>query len=177
MSTTEQFQPLHQKKQQETQFSSSVGASSLHKSMFKKPSPHQISELKNKFASPTDEMLSPCSQKLNDHRSKLFQVKSNPTKLNFQSKQLEEEFWNRKLLPDTPPPPFYPIHSFTHSHSGFLFFFPSFPILLYLYTICIENNKPHQQDVWIQSSYGWAACLATHHTSLHRNTLFFSLLF
>ncbi|KAG0685598.1 hypothetical protein C6P41_004218 [Kluyveromyces marxianus] len=84
MSTTEQFQPLHQKKQQETQFSSS--------SMFKKPSPHQISELKNKFASPTDEMLSPCSQKLNDHRSKLFQVKSNPTKLNFQSKQLEEEF-------------------------------------------------------------------------------------
>ncbi|BAO41344.1 spo12 super family protein [Kluyveromyces marxianus] len=92
MSTAEQFQPLHQKKQQETQFSSSVGASSLHKSMFKKPSPHQISELKNKFASPTDEMLSPCSQKLNDHRSKLFQVKSNPTKLNFQSKQLEEEF-------------------------------------------------------------------------------------
>ncbi|CAG99747.1 Bns1/Spo12 [Kluyveromyces lactis] len=84
--TAGQFQPLHQKQDSQT------ASTSLHKAMFKKPSPHQLSEMKNKFASPTDDLLSPCSQKLNDHRSKLFQAKSNPTKLNFQSKQLAEEF-------------------------------------------------------------------------------------
>ncbi|CCD24566.1 Bns1p NDAI_0D02520 [Naumovozyma dairenensis CBS 421] len=70
---------------------------SLHKSIFKKHtfntynskiSNAQLKKLNsikmnNKFFSPTDKLLSPCSQKLNDHKSKLFVNKSNPTKLNF----------------------------------------------------------------------------------------------
>lgn len=67
-------------------------ASSLHKAIFKKHVTHGIqkvqkSKLRNKFASPTDRLLSPCSQKLNDHKSKLFVAKSNPTKLNFARKE------------------------------------------------------------------------------------------
>ncbi|CDO94783.1 unnamed protein product [Kluyveromyces dobzhanskii CBS 2104] len=89
--TNGQFQLLHQKQQAQTTGASASGTN-LHKAMFKKPTPHQLSEIKNKFASPTDDLLSPCSQKLNDHKSKLFQAKANPTKLSFQSKQLAEEF-------------------------------------------------------------------------------------
>ncbi|QLG73033.1 hypothetical protein HG535_0E01170 [Zygotorulaspora mrakii] len=48
---------------------------------------NQKPKLRNKFASPTDRLLSPCSQKLNDHKSKLFVSKSNPTKLSFATKQ------------------------------------------------------------------------------------------
>lgn len=64
---------------------------SLHKAIFKKHVTHGIqkvqkSKLRNKFASPTDRLLSPCSQKLNEHKSKLFVAKSNPTKLNFARK-------------------------------------------------------------------------------------------
>lgn len=84
---TTEFQPLHQKNENELNSASS----SLYKSMFKKPSPQQVSQMKNKFASPTDELLSPCSQKLNAHRSKLFEVRSNPTKLNFQSQEEKED--------------------------------------------------------------------------------------
>ncbi|AMD18638.1 HBL264Cp [Eremothecium sinecaudum] len=80
------FQPLHQKPKSVARLEHSLGAGShihksLHKSMFKKQIPSQ--KLKEKFASPTDSLLSPCSQKLNDHRSKLFKTKQNPTKLNF----------------------------------------------------------------------------------------------
>lgn len=53
------IQPLHQ---------SQVPGSSLRRAMFKKP---EVKPVRNKFASPTDELLSPCSQKLNDHKSKL----------------------------------------------------------------------------------------------------------
>lgn len=54
---------------------------SFQKSMFKKQFPSQ--KLKEQFSSPTDSLLSPCSQKLNSHKSKLFKIKQNPTKLNF----------------------------------------------------------------------------------------------
>ncbi|SCV00016.1 LAMI_0G02322g1_1 [Lachancea mirantina] len=76
------FQPLHQ--------NSNVNTNGLHRSMFKKP---QAAELKSKskFASPTDELLSPCSQKLNDHKSKLFSSKANPTKLNFASQRDDDD--------------------------------------------------------------------------------------
>lgn len=51
---------------------------------------------RQKFASPTDTLLSPCSQKLNQHRAKLFVAKSKPTKLNFATKRQrvsgEEDF-------------------------------------------------------------------------------------
>ncbi|CEP63128.1 Bns1p LALA0_S07e03004g [Lachancea lanzarotensis] len=78
------IQPLHQ--------SQPSAGPNLHRSMFKKQSQNQISlPVRNKFASPTDEMLSPCSQKLNDHKSKLFASKANPTKLNFASRQSGED--------------------------------------------------------------------------------------
>ncbi|SCV02249.1 LANO_0F16270g1_1 [Lachancea nothofagi CBS 11611] len=73
------IQPLHQAQNP---------GSSLHRSMFKKQNPMPI---KNKFASPTDDMLSPCSQKLNEHKSKLFTSKANPTKLNFATRQKGED--------------------------------------------------------------------------------------
>lgn len=45
-------------------------------------------QLRQKFASPSDSLLSPCSRKLNDHKSKLFAAKSQPKRLDFvQSKQ------------------------------------------------------------------------------------------
>lgn len=51
---------------------------------------------RQKFASPTDTLLSPCSQKLNQHKAKLFVAKSKPTKLNFATKRQqvpgEEDF-------------------------------------------------------------------------------------
>lgn len=62
---------------------------SLQKVIFKRNIPGAINkkelknEIRNKFASPTDRLLSPCSQKLNDHKSRLFKVKSAPTKLTF----------------------------------------------------------------------------------------------
>lgn len=65
-----------------------LGSSSLHKAMCKKRVTHGIQKIqklkiRHKFASPTDRLLSPCSQKLNQHKAKLFVAKSNPTKLNF----------------------------------------------------------------------------------------------
>lgn len=72
---------------------STTARSSLHRSMFKKfnsdmsamrvSKKDQTAKLRNKFASPTDRLLSPCSQKLNEHKSRLFKAKSNPTKLSF----------------------------------------------------------------------------------------------
>ncbi|CAI4500436.1 BDM_1a_G0022440.mRNA.1.CDS.1 [Saccharomyces cerevisiae] len=38
---------------------------------------------RQKFASPSDNLLSPCSRKLNDHKSKLFSAKSQPKTLEF----------------------------------------------------------------------------------------------
>lgn len=52
----------------------------------------QKHKIKSKFASPTDRLLSPCSQKLNDHKSKLFVSKSNPTKLSFSRKQEQGDY-------------------------------------------------------------------------------------
>ncbi|AET37836.1 Bns1p Ecym_2080 [Eremothecium cymbalariae DBVPG len=80
------FQPLHQKPANALNVHPLTGSASfvhksIHKSMFKKQLPSQ--HLKDKFASPTDSLLSPCSQKLNDHKSKLFKAKLNPTRLNF----------------------------------------------------------------------------------------------
>ncbi|SCU88887.1 LAME_0E01486g1_1 [Lachancea meyersii CBS 8951] len=75
------IQPLHQ---------AQASVPNLHKSMFKRQD-HVTVPVKNKFASPTDDMLSPCSQKLNDHKSKLFSSKANPTKLNFATKQSGED--------------------------------------------------------------------------------------
>ncbi|SCU99374.1 LADA_0H19350g1_1 [Lachancea dasiensis] len=75
------IQPLHQNQNL---------TSNLHRSMFKKQNQVPMA-IKNKFASPTDELLSPCSQKLNDHKSKLFTSKANPTKLNFTTKQNGED--------------------------------------------------------------------------------------
>lgn len=58
---------------------------SLRKAMFKPQQKDKDlqTKLRNKFASPTDRLLSPCSQKLNDHKSKFLLTKSNPMKLNF----------------------------------------------------------------------------------------------
>ncbi|SCU86707.1 LAFA_0E02542g1_1 [Lachancea sp. 'fantastica'] len=76
------IQPLHQ--------SQTSAVPNLHRSMFKRQ--NQISmPARNKFASPTDDMLSPCSQKLNDHKSKLFTSKANPTKLNFATRKSGED--------------------------------------------------------------------------------------
>ncbi|GAV52652.1 hypothetical protein ZYGR_0AG06430 [Zygosaccharomyces rouxii] len=69
-------------------------STSLHRSMFKKHA-YKVAKsrlVRSKFASPTDRLLSPCSQKLNDHRSKLFKTKSNPTKLQFSKNEGEEEW-------------------------------------------------------------------------------------
>ncbi|SCW00815.1 LAFE_0C12618g1_1 [Lachancea fermentati] len=68
------IQPLHQKPVP------TLATSDLHRAMFKKPA---ALEMKNKFASPTDDLLSPCSQRLNEHKSKLFSANAKPTKLNF----------------------------------------------------------------------------------------------
>lgn len=73
----------------------STGTNSLQRSVFKskKAGDHfskgtrnqkniQL-QLRDKFASPTDTLLSPCSRKLNDHKTKFLLTKSNPTKLAF----------------------------------------------------------------------------------------------
>ncbi|AGO11640.1 AaceriADL140Cp [[Ashbya] aceris (nom. inval.)] len=78
------FQPLHQKPASALNVhAKGVGSvhKSLHKAMFKKALPSQ--QLKDKFASPTDSMLSPCTQKLNQHKSRLFKAAVKPTRLNF----------------------------------------------------------------------------------------------
>lgn len=80
------IQPLHQKPANALNANT---ATNLHKSMFKKPNPTAM-QIRNKFASPTDDMLSPCSQKLNEHKSKLFNAKANPTKLNFSASTNED---------------------------------------------------------------------------------------
>ena len=73
----------------------SCGSNSLQRSVFKsKKTVGQFSsgtrnqkniqlQLRDKFASPTDTLLSPCSRKLNDHKTKFLLTKSNPTKLAF----------------------------------------------------------------------------------------------
>ncbi|CCD23982.1 Spo12p NDAI_0C03220 [Naumovozyma dairenensis CBS 421] len=65
-------------------------SASLRRSIFKKKTMasaiqdrNKALQLRNKFASPTDRLLSPCSQKLADHKSKFLLNKTNPTKLNF----------------------------------------------------------------------------------------------
>ncbi|EDO19202.1 hypothetical protein Kpol_1050p60 [Vanderwaltozyma polyspora DSM 70294] len=68
----------------------------LHKSIFKKPIDGQQKKqlelkLRTKFASPTDSILSPCSQKLNDYQSVLCKIRSNPTKLAFTKKSDDED--------------------------------------------------------------------------------------
>lgn len=66
--------------------------SSLHRAICKKRGSGdgvakvQKLRIRHKFASPTDSLLSPCSQKLTQHKAKLFVAKSNPTKLNFATK-------------------------------------------------------------------------------------------
>ncbi|CAB4256107.1 some similarities with Saccharomyces cerevisiae YHR152W SPO12 Nucleolar protein of unknown function, positive regulator of mitotic exit [Maudiozyma barnettii] len=62
----------------------------LHKSLFKKkslrgkqPQPQHIDGI-NKYASPTDHMLSPCSKNLEKFKSNIFKIRqSKPIKLNF----------------------------------------------------------------------------------------------
>ncbi|CAI2013750.1 hypothetical protein SEUBUCD646_0G04750 [Saccharomyces eubayanus] len=66
---------------------------SLHRCVFKKPyKSKKVAEeqrktlntqLRQKFISPSDNLLSPCSRKLNDHKSKLFVAKSQPKRLDF----------------------------------------------------------------------------------------------
>lgn len=51
----------------------------------------ELYKLKQRFASPTDDMMSPCSRKLYQHKSHIAMVKSNPHKLRFSSKEKEEE--------------------------------------------------------------------------------------
>ncbi|CCE64312.1 hypothetical protein TPHA_0H01040 [Tetrapisispora phaffii CBS 4417] len=78
---------------------------SLQKALFDKKHPsHAIKKynsksekqnknnLRDKFASPTDRLLSPCSKKLNDHKSKLFKVNSVPTKLTFNQKNESDDY-------------------------------------------------------------------------------------
>lgn len=84
------FQPLHQTDIY-SNTKSGLNTSNLHKSMFKKLNFETMASLKNKFASPTDALLSPCSQRLSDHKSKLFSTKSNPTKLNFSGKSKNDD--------------------------------------------------------------------------------------
>ncbi|ODV93849.1 hypothetical protein PACTADRAFT_51598 [Pachysolen tannophilus NRRL Y-2460] len=75
-----QIQPLHQKPKAQNQ--------GLQRKLFQKAFPSEIG--KNKFASPTDNILSPCSQKLNAHRARFYD-KSKPTKLNFSNSDEEKE--------------------------------------------------------------------------------------
>ncbi|SMN20764.1 similar to Saccharomyces cerevisiae YHR152W SPO12 Nucleolar protein of unknown function, positive regulator of mitotic exit [Maudiozyma saulgeensis] len=83
----------------------SYTSGSLHRSVFKSkknlgqwPSKGGATQkniqlkLRDKFASPTDTLLSPCSQKLNDHKTKFLLAKSNPTKLAFgESKKIDSD--------------------------------------------------------------------------------------
>ncbi|CCE61583.1 hypothetical protein TPHA_0A05080 [Tetrapisispora phaffii CBS 4417] len=46
---------------------------------------------RNKFFSPTDAILSPCSEKINNHREKTYKVKSTPERLNFKKIDDEED--------------------------------------------------------------------------------------
>ncbi|CAB4254887.1 similar to Saccharomyces cerevisiae YHR152W SPO12 Nucleolar protein of unknown function, positive regulator of mitotic exit [Maudiozyma barnettii] len=83
----------------------SFTSGSLHRSVFKSknnlgqwPSKGTATQkniqlkLRDKFASPTDTLLSPCSQKLNDHKTKFLLTKSNPTKLAFgESKKVDSD--------------------------------------------------------------------------------------
>lgn len=50
----------------------------------------KIPKLRNKFASPTDRLLSPCSKKLSDHKAKIFGSKSKPVKLSFSEASNED---------------------------------------------------------------------------------------
>lgn len=72
------------------------GTASLHRSIFKpkKIFNHSLPsdsttqknvqlKLRNKFASPTDRLLSPCSQKLNNNKTKFLLARSKPAKLAF----------------------------------------------------------------------------------------------
>ncbi|CAI6532509.1 AIS_HP2_G0020960.mRNA.1.CDS.1 [Saccharomyces cerevisiae] len=66
---------------------------SLHRRIFKMPYQRKRAaeeqrkslntQLRQKFVSPSDSLLSPCSRKLNDHKSKLFAAKSQPKRLDF----------------------------------------------------------------------------------------------
>ncbi|CAI4063915.1 hypothetical protein SUVZ_07G4540 [Saccharomyces uvarum] len=71
---------------------------SLQRCIFKKPYQSKkvaeeqrktlSTQLRQKYVSPSDSLLSPCSRKLNDHKSKLFVAKSQPKRLDFvRSKQ------------------------------------------------------------------------------------------
>lgn len=95
-------QTTHDKTSYKNNFSNPVTssvASSLHRSMFKKTTNASVTKnsnrlkisLINKFASPTDRLLSPCSQKLTNHKSKFLLAKSNPTKLNFAAMMNKKE--------------------------------------------------------------------------------------
>lgn len=74
-------------------------AHSLHRAIFKKKQndksrnqqlPKKISLL-NKYSSPTDNLLSPCSQKLNQFKSNIFKIRAaKPTKLKFTTKSSED---------------------------------------------------------------------------------------
>lgn len=63
----------------------------LHKSIFnmKTPSVENCQRVKKKpagkYESPTDQLLSPCSKKLNDYKVKFIASKSTPMRLSFNS--------------------------------------------------------------------------------------------
>lgn len=69
--------------------SSHTTSNLVKKTMFKrdllKQDPKRKLQLQQRFASPTDRLVSPCSLKLNEHKVKMFgkKKKVNPMKLNF----------------------------------------------------------------------------------------------
>ncbi|AJU21003.1 Spo12p [Saccharomyces cerevisiae YJM1248] len=69
--------------------SSHTTSNLVKKTMFKKDllkqDPKRKLQLQQRFASPTDRLVSPCSLKLNEHKVKMFgkKKKVNPMKLNF----------------------------------------------------------------------------------------------
>lgn len=59
---------------------------SLHKSIYNTKNPQRINRQRIKhYKSPTDQLLSPCSRKLDSYRSKCIVAKSTPMKLSFSS--------------------------------------------------------------------------------------------
>ena len=78
-----------------------AGSASLQRSVFKGKrigsQKTMVPKLRNKFASPTDTLLSPISKKLNNHKTKFLLAKSNPTKLSFRELA---KFNNDDLLGD-----------------------------------------------------------------------------
>ncbi|CCF56720.1 hypothetical protein KAFR_0B04240 [Kazachstania africana CBS 2517] len=81
-------------------------ATALRKTIFKNKKGHNLKlrlQLVSKFHSPTDRLISPCSQKLNSYKSNIFKIKNaKPTKLEFQTNPSSNDEDEMSVDSDTP---------------------------------------------------------------------------